>query len=61
MDIASPGVGIYSTMPGGGYGFLQGTSMATPVASSLVGLLISHGDTDPMKTVIDTSDKLCAP
>ncbi len=30
VNLAAPGVSIYSTLPGGRYGFLSGTSMATP-------------------------------
>ena len=30
MDVVAPGVDIYSTMPGGGGGYMSGTSMATP-------------------------------
>ncbi|MCA9796170.1 MAG: S8 family serine peptidase, partial [Candidatus Eremiobacteraeota bacterium] len=30
VDLAAPGGGIYSTLPGGGYGNKSGTSMATP-------------------------------
>jgi subtilisin len=32
VDITGPGVGIVSTMPGGSYGVMSGTSMATPAA-----------------------------
>jgi thermitase len=40
VDVGSPGVGILSTIPGG-YAAWDGTSMATPVAAGVVGLLWS--------------------
>lgn len=36
--ISMPGTEIRSTMPGGGYAELQGTSMAAPLATSLIAL-----------------------
>jgi hypothetical protein len=38
-DVAAPGVNIYSTLPNGSYGYMSGTSMATPAATGAVGLL----------------------
>lgn len=42
VDVAAPGDKIYSTVPGGNYGFKSGTSMACPHVAGGAGLLLSH-------------------
>ncbi|MFQ5591591.1 MAG: S8 family peptidase, partial [Phycisphaerae bacterium] len=42
VDLSAPGQSIYSTLPGGGYGYLDGTSMSVPYVSGVAGLLMSR-------------------
>jgi thermitase len=39
VEVAAPGVDVLSTIRGGGYGTLSGTSMATPHVSAVAGVL----------------------
>ncbi|MDB5229253.1 MAG: family serine peptidase [Chitinophagaceae bacterium] len=43
VDVFAPGVKIYSTLPGGHeYGYLQGTSMASPVVAGIAAIIRSY-------------------
>ncbi|OQY35098.1 MAG: hypothetical protein B6I38_01795, partial [Anaerolineaceae bacterium 4572_5.1] len=43
-DVSAPGVNILSSLPGGGYGVYNGTSMAAPHVSGLTALLLQADD-----------------
>lgn len=41
VDVAAPGVGIYTTTRGGGYGSVSGTSFSSPVTAAVYALMMS--------------------
>lgn len=63
IDVAAPGEGITSALPGGGYGTWSGTSMAAPLAAGTAALVRSLNGTLPPKDlarrIIRASALLC--
>jgi subtilisin family serine protease len=63
VDVAAPGEGITSTLPGGGYGTWSGTSMAAPLAAGAAALVRARhpslGARDVARRLIGTSAPLC--
>ena len=47
VDVTAPGENIFSTLPGGRYGFMTGTSQATAFVTGIAALLLAH---DPSLT-----------
>ncbi len=55
VDLAAPGVNIYSTMPGNRYGSVSGTSMATPHVAGVAALALAA---DPSLSVAQLKSRL---
>jgi subtilisin len=59
IELAGPGVEIYSTLPGG-YGTLSGTSMSCPHVSGAAGLLMANGysNTEAREQLANTAEDI---
>jgi subtilisin family serine protease len=51
VNLAAPGVGIYSTLPGNTYGTLSGTSMATPEVAGVAALAWAAAPNDTVAQI----------
>lgn len=62
VDVAAPGSGIYSTVPGNRYSSMSGTSMASPNTAGLAAEVLSHfPDLSPVelkKVIMDSVTKV---
>lgn len=62
VDVAAPGENILSTLPGGRYGYMSGTSQATAFVSGLAAMLLSKNPnltpTQIRHIIMESVDKL---
>jgi subtilisin family serine protease len=54
VDVAAPGEYIYSTLRGGSYAYMSGTSMATPHVAGLAGLVTAYSPDLTSSQIKDT-------
>lgn len=55
VDISAPGVSIYTTNNGGGYGYWSGTSFSAPITAGVAALMIAA---NPALTAQQVSDRM---
>jgi serine protease len=52
VDVSAPGYEIYATVPGNWYNYLNGTSMASPIAAGVAALVIQkHPEYTPLQVI----------
>ena len=57
-EVAAPGGNIYSSVPGGTYEFMSGTSMATPQMVGVSALVLQRVQNDPLFASMSARDKV---
>jgi PKD repeat protein len=53
ITISAPGDGIYSTLVGGGYGYMSGTSMASPLVAGLLASMHAYNPWMPNSDLVN--------
>tara|TARA_Y100000589_G_scaffold328039_1_gene371256 strand:+ start:83584 stop:86778 length:3195 start_codon:yes stop_codon:yes gene_type:complete len=59
VDVTAPGSNIASTVPFGSYAYMSGTSMASPMVSGLLGLMISLNPGMPQQDIVNCLISSC--
>ena len=57
-EVAAPGGNIYSSVPGGTYEFMSGTSMATPQMAGVSAVVLQRVQNDPLFASMSASEKV---
>ena len=57
-EVAAPGGNIYSSVPGGTYEFMSGTSMATPQMAGVTAVVLQRVQNDPLFASMSAREKV---